>query len=349
MKKIFLETAKLSNLNSGLGQFCFHLGKELLAQKADSLEFDFYVPKKSKGILGSANYVIQSDLHKFFPKKSGNYSLWHCMHQDSPYLPADKNLPLMLTVHDLNIIHRYTGNKLKRKLENIQKKIDRATVITAISKFAAQEVKTHLNTGNKPLHVIYNGNALVKHENENRPAFVPEGKFLFSMGIIQPKKNFHVLIPLLEKQKEYKFVLAGNDKDHYATEIKDLAMRYGVIDRLILPGKISEEEKYWLYKNCDAFLFPSLTEGFGLPVVEAMSLGKPVFLNQASSLPEVGGEEAFYWNDFDPVEMNEVFTNGMNTYANDPLKKERIIKWSAQFSWTNAAKQYISLYLEHSC
>lgn len=54
-----------------------------------------------------------------------------------------------------------------------------------------------------------------------------------------------------------------------------------------------------LYESCVAFLFPSITEGFGLPVIEAMSFGTPVFLSNSSSLPEVGGNEAFYWNSYE--------------------------------------------------
>ena len=344
MKKIFLETAKLKNLNSGLGQYCFHLGKELLAQKQSDMEFHFYVPKKCEGILGNAHYEIQSDFHKFFRKSAREYNLWHCVHQDSPYLPAETSKPLMLTIHDLNILHRYKGNKLKRKLSRIQQKINRAQVITAISGFVANEVRQHMQLGNKEIHVIYNGNSLTTFEDARKPAFAPEGKFLFTMGIIQPKKNFHVLIPLLQQRKEYSLIIAGNDKDHYANEIRDLAMRFGVIDKLIMPGKISEEEKFWLYKNCEAFLFPSLTEGFGLPVIEAMSLGKPVFLNSASSLPEIGGSEAYYWNDFDAVEMITVFDHGMQAYANDLDKQKRIIEWAKQFSWKESAEKYINLY-----
>ena len=81
-------------------------------------------------------------------------------------------------------------------------------------------------------------------------------------------------------------------------------MAKGLEERIILPGEISDMDKYWLYKNCEAFVFPSMYEGFGLPVIEAMNFGKPVFLSTFSSLPEVGGKYALYWENFDSQLMN---------------------------------------------
>jgi glycosyltransferase involved in cell wall biosynthesis len=347
VKKIFIDTAKLSNLNSGLGQFCLHLGKALTALQSD-FDFNFYVPENCKGIFGNTvNYIRQSNLHKFIPIRSKDYKLWHCLHQGAPYLPSDSRTPVMLTIHDLNFLYKYSGLKLKKKLRELQHKINRAQILTAISEFTANEVKQHLDIGNKTIKVIYNGNTLVHYEDVQKPTFVPSGKFLFTLGIIQAKKNFHVLLPLLEQQKSYQLIIAGNDRDDYAAHIKEVAKKYGVLDRLIMPGIITEQEKFWLYSNCDAFLFPSLTEGFGLPVLEAMSLGKPVFLFNGSSLPEIGGSEAYYWNTFDPKEMNAVFMNGMNDFLADGAKKNRMITWAEQFSWSRAAQEYLQLY--HSC
>jgi len=113
---------------------------------------------------------------------------------------------------------------------------------------------------------------------------------------------------------------------------------------LHLIGKVDENNKYHLYKNCKAFVFPSLTEGFGLPVIEAMSLGKPVFLSNLTSLPEIGGNEAFYWNNFNSEEMIEVVKTGLNEFEKDSGKQQRIIEWAKQFSWENAAKAYLKLY-----
>jgi glycosyltransferase involved in cell wall biosynthesis len=75
-----------------------------------------------------------------------------------------------------------------------------------------------------------------------------------------------------------------------------------------------------------------------------MSFGKPVFLSNLTSLPEIGGDEAYYFSSFEPSHMVEVFENGMNDYNKDTLKKERLASRAKLFSWERAAKEYIELY-----
>ena len=98
-----------------------------------------------------------------------------------------------------------------------------------------------------------------------------------------------------------------------------------------------------LYVHCEAFVFPSLAEGFGLPVVEAMHLGKPVFLSQFTSLPEVGGPEAYYFTDFEGASMRETVANGLQDYQVH-AKKQAIQAWSKRFDWSVAAASYVEVY-----
>ena len=70
--------------------------------------------------------------------------------------------------------------------------------------------------------------------------------------------------------KDYKLVIAGNSNTEYGKKVKDLIAKEKLTNQIILPGKISDNDKAWLYKNCESFLFPSLAEGFGMPVIEAM-------------------------------------------------------------------------------
>ena len=92
-------------------------------------------------------------------------------------------------------------------------------------------------------------------------------------------------------------------------------------------------------------MFPSLTEGFGIPVIEAMLLGKPTFLSTKTSLPEIGGNKAYYFENFKEEHMNSVFEHGMNDYYENNKVKE-IIEWAQQFSWEKASKEYIEVYKE---
>jgi glycosyltransferase involved in cell wall biosynthesis len=98
-------------------------------------------------------------------------------------------------------------------------------------------------------------------------------------------------------------------------------------------------------KNCTAFLFPSIREGFGLPPIEAMSFGKPVFLSDKTSLPEIGGEVSNYWTNFDPEYMKEVLLNGLSHFESNKIEIETLLKKrAASFDWKVAAAQYFDVY-----
>jgi len=344
MRRVFLEMEKLKNLNSGLGQFCNNIGDQFQSLNPENLNLDFYLPASQTGAFGDQfNYIKQHAFHKFLPPKSHKYDVWHCLHQDSHYLPNNKNTKLILTIHDLNFLENYAGLKQKRKLLRLQKKVNKASAITVISKYTEKVVKKNLEI-KVPIHLIYNGYSLKENNQEPSVNLSKFNDYFFSIGIISEKKNFHVLVSLLEHFDKKHLVLAGNNTSNYAQQILALAKSKKVDDRLHLIGNIDENNKYHLYNNCEAFVFPSMSEGFGLPVVEAMSLGKPVFLSTLTSLPEVGGNEAYYWKSFEAKKMAEVVEKGLKDYSTDNQKAKRIMEWAKQFSWEKAANSYLNLY-----
>jgi len=345
MKRVLVEMEKLKNPNSGLGQFCLNIGRQFQALHPADLELDFYLPEYQKNIFGSQfNYIKHIALHKLLPPSSSEYDVWHCLQQDSYYLPGSKKTKLILTIHDLNFLEKYKGAKQKRRLNSLQKKVDKAAAITVISKFTEIIVRENLKLNNTPVYVIYNGCSLKVIEDAARPDFISFDNFIFSIGIISERKNFHTLLPLLQNNKQLHLVIAGDNTSAYAKQIVKTAEKTGISSQIHFPGTVDDAAKYWLYKNCKAFVFPSLTEGFGLPVVEAMSLGKPVFLSNLTSLPEIGGAEAYYWKTFEPQHVVEVFEKGILNFAADIEKPARTINWAKQFSWENAAKAYLDLY-----
>lgn len=344
--KVLLEFEKLSNPYSGLGQFCLNLGKNLIKNTVD-IDFQFLLPKTNHNYFDNfKNIYFSNKIKRIFPYSGSEFDVWHCIHQESPYLPYNSNTKIVLTIHDLNFLHKdYPEWKKKYKLKKLQKKVDKAHAITTISQYTAQEIKKHLNiSSDKYFEVIYNGNGLSDCENDKKPDIVPESDYIFSLGIINPKKNFKTLVPLLNFNENLKLVISGINTGNYANEILEYAKDLNFQNRVILTGTISESEKYHLYKNCMAFVFPSLSEGFGLPVVEAMSFGKPIFLSNLTSLPEIGGNLAYYWENFDPEYMNDIFDKGMNNYKNNPEKKQQLIEHSKNFSWETSAKKYVELY-----
>ncbi|MBS1557287.1 MAG: glycosyltransferase family 4 protein [Bacteroidetes bacterium] len=343
-KKLVLDTTKLKNINSGLGQFCLYLGKAI--EKANrEFELTYLTDPTSGHIFGNQVSYLSATKWNRLLGVPGPAEVWHSFYHGSPYQPKNSRTKTVVTIHDLNFMLKYRGWKRDWELYKMQREIKKADAVVAISNFTRQEILKHLEVGEKKISVIYNGLNLPLVE-EKKPSFVNFDAYFFSLGIISPKKNFHVLLPLLKKMGEVSLVIAGNKDGYYAKRILDEAQELGVADRVYLPGEISEGEKLWLYRHCRAFLFPSLQEGFGLPVLEAMNEGVPVVCSNHTALPEVGGPQAYYFTDFHPDNMLEVLSKGLTDYQSKPYKKTEIQNWARQFSWDEAAKKYLSLYCE---
>jgi glycosyltransferase involved in cell wall biosynthesis len=242
-------------------------------------------------------------------------------------------------MHDENA----TLAKKEKYLQKIQMHINRADAVTAISHFAFDEMKKYLVLDDSKCSVIYNGCSISDSVVATPPARRPTGKFLFTIGTIVPKKNFHVL-PALLVNNDYKLVISGvTQSDSYKHLIEKQAALFGVQERIQFTGPVSEPEKYWYMQNCEAFLFPSLAEGFGLPVVEAMHFSKPVLLSTCASLPEVGGNAAYYFSSFEPASMQDVLASSLQNY-NAQSSHSHIRAQADKFSWDHSAQQYLAVY-----
>lgn len=339
---IFLESSKVKNLNSGLGQFTFHLVNNIV-QKKEFRDIFCYVPQSKEGVFSnSVNYVYTSPWDRIIGVQS-QAPIWHWLYQGSPYWPRNKNTKVVLTIHDLNFLYQYKGWKQKKALSYLQRQVDRADQVVTISQFTRNEVLKNLKIKEQSVSVIYNG-VDSPLDNPRRPERNIQQKFLFAIGIVAVKKNFHVLIPAVAKLKDLSLIIAGNCSSDYAKSIQNTIKQMGLSDRVILVGEISESEKRWYFENCEGLVFPSLSEGFGLPVVEAMRFGKPVFCSNLTSLPEIAGELGYYFENFDADQMAILIQSGLTDFSNQPKKREQTIAWSNQFSWQKAAEKYLRLY-----
>jgi len=207
----------------------------------------------------------------------------------------------------------------------------------------------HLDIPEARVRVIPLGVSAARDLAVSRPAFLAADEpFLFTIGFVEAKKNFHVLVRLLPDLTGQRLVIAGSNRKAYARQIMAYARELGVADRVIMPGSIPEAEKQWLYAHCSAFVFPSLLEGFGLPVLEAMAHGKPVFISDKGPLPEVGGPDAFVWTDFSREALVETFQRGMREFHGDSRRPERHRAHAATFTWRRTAEAYLSVYREAS-
>ncbi len=346
MPNILFDCERMKYPNTGLFTFCDDLGKALLQHARSHEHLLFYIPRKLGGHFGKqAGYIWQNSLHKFYLPHRQRIDVWHTTYQSSPYRTAKKATRRVLTIHDLNFLHEgKSAGDVKKYLGIVQRTINDADQLVAISHFAKQEVLQYLNIGKKPLHVIYNGSTVHEYPGFNAPRYRPPAPYLFSMGTVLPKKNFHVL-PCLVQHTGMELVIAGNINEAYKARIEEEAKKHGVSAQVKIIGPVSAQEKYWYLKNCEAFLFPSLAEGFGLPVLEAMHFGKPVFLSDKTSLPEIGGDKAYYFHDFDPAYMQSVLQDGLQHFHQ--LQRAAVVReHAAQFNWNDAAQAYLQLYRE---
>ena len=332
------------NPYNGLYHFCYQLGKHLALEVPKDMHLHFYVPKSQREVFNKdQKYVTQYSLHKYFHLFTSRFDVWHVATTLSWYRPYSNKTKNIYTIHDLNFLNEeeYTPAIRKKYLGLIQQRIDRADYLTFISEFALEQTKEYLKVNNHPYSIIYNG-CNIPEKVSGKPSYVPKNPFLFSIGQFHSRKNFHVLAPLLNGN-DYELVIAGMNNFAYTEKVLKEAKNFKVEDRVRLIGAITDEEKNWYYKNCLAFVFPSIGEGFGLPVLEAMYFGKPVFLSTHTSLPEVGGDVAYYFDNFDPDCMKQVFEKGMHHYKCQ-RPQERIIKRAKSFTWERAADEYINVY-----
>jgi len=349
MPSLFVDAERLRNPNSGLGQVCRHLGRALLElqpSRSGTWDVTFLVPRGGTGTLGGGpRYLEAAWARRFWIP--GRFDVGHCLHQDSAYLP--RSARLVLTIYDLNFLERtdYSAARKARRLARLQRRVDRAAVVTAGSAFTAAVIRAHLAIDPARLRVVPTGVAVREEDAPSHaPAFLaPDGApFLLFVGAIHPRKNLHVLLPLLDAFPGHRLVLAGPDHHPYAQRLRDEAAARGVRDRLVVPGGVDEPSKLWLYAHCAALLFPSLSEGFGLPALEAMVFGKPVFLSRLTSLPEIGGADAYYFDDFAPEAMARVVREGLADFGRDPGRPARQRARASRYSWPTVAAEYWSIY-----
>ena len=343
-KTVLLDLGKLKYLYDGLGQVSYQLGKNLGEYTTPEIDFYYLLPKRCDTIFSHvAHFEIVSLRRRYFPFTCKKYDLWHSIHQDSAYFPSDTQTPYLLTIHDLNFLKEKKEKKAIKRLRSLQKKIFKASAITVISKSTEKIVKDNLDLRNIPVHLIYQG-VEISTGKEKKPAFAPSGKFLFSIGVILEKKNFIVLLDFMKILPDYKLVIAGKNTTEYAKLIEKKIRKLNLKDRIIMPGIVSDQEKNWLYENCEAFVYPSKYEGFGMPIIEAMNFGKPVFLSTYSCLPEIGSTYAYYWNNFDPKKMRHYFLDKIFEFQKKPELSVSMKHYAQSFNWDNTVTAYIKLY-----
>lgn len=265
-------------------------------------------------------------------------------HSFNWYLPPQKKGIKVATVYDMTPIlypeyhHRRTVQLEKIRLERIKKKADLVITISESSK------KDFLNfSPESKIEVVYPGFLEPPFTNSKDvlKKYNLAPNYFLSVGTLEPRKNLKGLIQVyLSGNFEGELVLVGAKgwEDEQLFKLIDGARNIRVLDY------VDDQDLKILYKNALCLVYPSFYEGFGLPVLEAMSLGVPVICSNTSSLPEVGGDAPVYIN----PESLESIKNSMKILSKDKKLKAELIKkgliQAKKFSWEKSAKKLNNLY-----
>ena len=224
--------------------------------------------------------------------------------------------------------------------------LKRAGHIIAISDATRKDAIALFHVPEKKITTVYLGsNSICAISQEE--IRVPENFFLF-VGAIKERKNVlnivHAFRLFLDTRSDFSLVLLGKGMGEYYERIQKYIKEEGIEKNIIfLPGHLSDNVLSYLYQNARALLYPSIIEGFGFPILEAMSCGLPVITSRVSSLPELAGDAALYVDHLDP----ESIMQGMRRIVEDShLRQDLIERGFAQvenFSWEQTAERYLEI------
>jgi len=303
------------------------------------------------------------------PKAAGNYG-WEILHCTSYTAPLNCNIPLVVTLHDIiymesSYLKILTGSATSyQKFGNVYRKIviprivKMSRKIITVSHFEKNRIGEFFGLkGDNRLTAVYNGVSEhfkpVKDQSElsrvKEKYHLPDNYFFF-LGNTDPKKNTIGTLKafsdyLKQSGSDYKLVMLDYDRselDKLLTEIGDK----NLINSIVLTGYVINTDLPSIYSQAKVFLYPSLRESFGIPMLEAMACGVPVITSNTSSMPEVAGNGALIIDPFKPEEI----TSGLSKLVDDEDLRNKLIAeglvQAEKFSWKAMAQSVLDIYRE---
>ena len=222
--------------------------------------------------------------------------LFHGLNQR---LPKMRLRCSVATFHDLFVLTgEYSTPEFRARFaEQARDAAERATALIAVSEFTKRQVVSLLGVAAEKVDVVHHGVRALPHAPAERE------KIILNVGAIQARKNIARLVEAFERvNPTWRLVLAGS-AGFGAEEILTRIRRSPAADRISVMGYVSPEDLARWYSRASIFAFPSLDEGFGMPVLEAMAAGMPVLTSNRSALPEVAGDAALQ---VDPFDIGEI-------------------------------------------
>ena len=306
------------------------------------------------------NYALWEQY--YLPKFAQKYKL-DILHCTANTAPLFCNVPVVVTLHDVIFMEKTPKKSTSttyQRLGNLYRKyivpaaVKRAEHVVTVSHYEKKQIINTLPIPESKISVVHNGVGhsfkqvpilpqvqLVKHRYE-----LPESYF-FYLGNTDPKKNLLNVIKafsLFAQKVENVFLVIADLSQHVIeNQLKKIGC-LSLMARIRCIGYVPSHLLPTIYFNALAFLYPSLRESFGLPILEAMSIGTPVLTSDAAAMPEIAGEAAFL---ADPTSPEDIYHKMMGIYFNEPKREEMIEAGyanAALFSWEKSASEMLKVY-----
>ncbi|WP_299259042.1 glycosyltransferase family 1 protein [uncultured Aquimarina sp.] len=296
-------------------------------------------------------YSISEQL--LYPRRIPVCDVFWVPHFNAPLLPV-RSVKKMVTIHDVNHLSnpRYFSY-IKRLWAKILYKnaAKRSNKICTVSEFSKSEILKHFSIDSSKINVIYGGvdQSFANKKTGKIDMILPLNYFLF-VGNVKPHKNLIILLKAYNQLKTelkeiYKLVILGR-KDGFITqdtEIFNYIEDHDLIENIHFTGYVPDNQVSEAYRNATLFIFPSLYEGFGLPLLEAMACEVPVLSSDKASLPEVGGDAVLYFDPNDPFNLKEQI---IRLLSDDKLRlelKQKGLQQIKNFDWKFSIKKHIAI------
>jgi len=366
--RIGIEAQRIFRTNKhGMDYVVLEEIKELQKSDVRNEYFVFVAPGEDRCLKDSKNVHIIEIGSNFYPLweqfslpravNQLNLDLLHCT---SNTAPIRCKVPLILTLHDIIFLeprdksnksfYQDMGWRYRRfVVPRILKKCKR---IITVSDFEYNNIITKLQIPEEKMVMIYNGyNKWFRPVEDTEliyQQYIEEPGYFFFLGNTDPKKNTERTLIAYSKYLEMsdvkrKLLMADLDKE-YLEDIIERNHIDNIRNHIVMPGYIKNADLPYIYNNAFAFLYTSLRESFGIPLLEAMACGTPVITSNTSSMPEIGGSEVIMVN---PLNVNEI-TEKMLLLEKDKAlyqkQKDIGIIRAQQFSWEYTAEQLLMVY-----
>ncbi len=271
-----------------------------------------------------------------------------CFWGPAHYLPSTlpRNLRTTLTVHDLVAVyypeHMSRYNAFVHRL-HFRRSVERADAIIAVSHSTRNDLLRELSVPERKVTVIHEGVSPVfgtipsfETAGRIRTIGVPE-RFILSVGTIEPRKNYPLLFRALSQVPDVHLVVAGHKGWKCQSVIRQIS-ELGLAGRVHLLEYVSTEDLVALYSEAQLVVLPSLYEGFGLPVLEAMACGAPVLASNTSSLPEVGGDAAAYFESNSVESLRAELVRLLADPETRAAMARKGLQRAKEFTWERSAR-----------